>query len=159
MASKTSFIYGVVIFYTLIGLFVSLLGNMYIQNNMGEAPSLNLQNALSDSNKEIDDLNFCDSGISEDGKIVNFKNFLTPVFLRPNCITQKTLQAQNEYTSGILEDSYSGKESKFKFFPSIIVGMTLIPTWLNAIIFTPLVVAILFVLVTTIGGLIFDGGS
>jgi hypothetical protein len=48
---------------------------------------------------------------------------------------------------------------RFGFLPNVIVGFSSVPIWLNAILFTPLAITLLFIIITTLGGVIFDGGS
>ncbi len=162
MASKTEFIYGVFIFYTVITLFITLFGSLVLNTGLDiVTPEVQLENPLGTNgydNEYITETNYCDTGLDETG-ITSLKNMLTPVFMRPKCITQTSEQVGHNYVEGLLEEADEGKESKFGFFPSMVVGFTLVPDWLNAIIFTPLIIALLFVLVTTIGGLIFDGGA
>lgn len=163
MATKTQFIYGLVIFYTIVTLLVSSLGSMVLENKIDiRTPSPILEDPLGTTGDETEfatETNYCDTGFDENG-ITDWKKTLIPTFMRPLCVGQTTEKIGNDYVNGLLDESeYQGKESKFGFIPNMVVGFSVIPDWLNAIIFTPLVVSLLFVLVTTIGGIIFDGGS
>jgi len=147
MSTKTSFIYTIAIFYSIILLFTTLSGNLILKGDVN-IPKANFQDSTTSNNND-----YCASGLPDSESGFSLKRLLIPSYLRPNCVVQKT----NEYSNNYVDDLEGG--DKFGFIPSMITGFTYTPTWINAIIFTPLIITLLYLIITTIGGAIFDGGS
>ncbi len=141
--SKTGFIYSITIFYAIILIFTGFSGNLILKYDL-DIPTPQYQDSVGDNS------DYCTN--YDDGKI-SIKRLLVPQVLRPNCVVQTTNEVVNNYTEGFEENE------RFGFLPSIITGFKHMPDWLTSIIFTPLAIAFLFVIITTLGGAIFDGGN
>jgi len=154
MATKTEFVYAFSIFYAVLIILTTIGGNIILNNNLNiDVPNANYNNVV----KNEDSVNHCDVDIINND--LSLLEKLTPFFMRPKCVTDTAEDVTEGYVTSLLDDANKDNINSFSFIPALIVGFSFIPDWLNAVIFAPLIVAILFLLVTTIGGLIFDGGN
>ena len=58
-----------------------------------------------------------------------------------------------------INGDYDTQSGSISVWDTFIKGFSDIPWWANLIIFGPIGVVLLFILITTVGGALFDGGS
>ena len=94
------------------------------------------------------------------GVIIFYVIIATCMTFYGNFLLEEGLNVDDDLTYN--EQSAIGdynNSDKFQFIPSIIAGFNGVPWWLNAILFSPLIAVVLFVFITTILGVLFDGGN
>ena len=153
--SKTEFLLTITIFYAVLGVFMGLLGSLQLD----DSPSINYQNAINSDDSSLD-VSPCSPTYNRNGEYSIIGNIF-PNFLKPKCISSVT-ETSIEGLNGNVYDSDGNiiaQEHKFNFLPNVVQGFSSVPAWLNLILFTPLAIALLFIIITTLGGVLFDGGS
>ena len=120
VVSKSGVLYTIIIFYAVVGIFMTLLGNIQLQDTL----TYDMYDTVGDVQESVD-------------------------------TSQLTYWEKIVYRGA--KSTQEGKA--FSFLPALTIGFSNVPAFINIVIFTPLFVLALYIIVTTLGGALFDGGS